>query len=127
MLLVVCLAPAICEELAFRGFILSGLRRMGHKWGAIVIASVFFGIAHGILQQSLAACVVGIVIGYLAVKTGSLLPCACYHFVHNGMSLFLGRLTPDTLHSYPLLKFIFEPGAEAGQFVYRVPAAIIAA
>ena len=33
----VALTPAICEELAFRGFILSGLRRMGHKWGAIVL------------------------------------------------------------------------------------------
>ena len=46
---VIAVTPAICEELAFRGFILSGLRRMGHKWGAIVLTSVFFGLAHGIL------------------------------------------------------------------------------
>ena len=41
VLLLMALAPAICEELAFRGFILSGLRRIGHKWGAIAFTSVF--------------------------------------------------------------------------------------
>ena len=91
VLLVIAVVPAICEELAFRGFILSGLRRIGHKWGAIIIASAFFGMAHGILQQSLAAGAVGIVIGYLAVKTGSLWPGVLYHFVHNSLSVLLGR------------------------------------
>ena len=32
VLVVMAVTPAICEELAFRGFILSGLRHMGHKW-----------------------------------------------------------------------------------------------
>ena len=127
VLLLIALTPAICEELAFRGFILSGLRRMGHKWGAIVLTAVLFGLAHGILQQSLAACVVGIVIGYVAVKTGSLLPGVLYHLTHNSLSIVLSRLTPDMLESQPLLRFAVEPGAEAGQFVYRVPFAITAA
>jgi sodium transport system permease protein len=127
VLLLVSLTPAICEELAFRGFILSGLRRMGHKWGAIVLTAVLFGLAHGILQQSLAACVVGIVIGYIAVKTGSLLPGVIYHCTHNGLSILVGRLTPEAIESQPLLRFALEPGSEAGQFVYRVPFAIAAA
>ena len=121
------LTPAICEELAFRGFILSGLRRMGHKWGAIVLTSVFFGLAHGILQQSLAACVVGIVIGYVAVKTGSLWPGVLYHFVHNSLSVLLARITPDLLESYPLLKLVFAPGDEPGSYFYRVPFTVAAA
>ena len=97
VLLLIALVPAVCEELAFRGFILSGLRRMGHKWGAIVLTSVFFGVTHSILQQSLSACVVGIVIGYIAVKTGSLLPGVLYHLAHNGLSVALGRVTPEVL------------------------------
>src|SRR5439155_9671023 len=92
VVLVICLAPAICEELAFRGFILSGLRRLGHTWGAIALASVFFGLAHGILQQSLGAAVIGAVIGYIAVKSGSLLPGILYHGVHNSLSVLIGRL-----------------------------------
>ena len=54
-LVLVAVVPAICEELAFRGFILSGLRHLGHRWRAILISAVFFGITHQILQQSIAA------------------------------------------------------------------------
>jgi sodium transport system permease protein len=127
LVLLIAVAPAICEELAFRGFILSGLRHLGHKWGAIVLASAFFGLTHGILQQSLAACVVGVVIGYVAVKTGSIFPCMLYHFVHNGSSLLLSRITPDLLETYPLLKLVFAPGAEPGSYFYRVPFTVAAA
>jgi sodium transport system permease protein len=124
-LLVICLAPAICEELAFRGFILSGLRRMGHKWGAIIIASVFFGLAHGVLQQSLSACIIGIVIGYLAVKSGSLLPCILYHLVNNGLSVSIGRLTPEMVAGQPWLSLLLRSTEESGQFTYRWPVAAL--
>jgi sodium transport system permease protein len=127
MLLVIGLAPAICEELAFRGFILSGLRRMGHKWGAIVLAAVIFGLAHGILQQSLGACVVGIVIGYLAVKTGSLWPGVLYHLVHNSLSVLLARLSPDAVAADPILRLLFVSAEGGEQVVYRPAAALVAA
>ncbi|HEX5104197.1 MAG TPA: ABC transporter permease subunit/CPBP intramembrane protease, partial [Pirellulaceae bacterium] len=126
VLLVAALTPAICEELAFRGFILSGLRRMGHKWGAIAVTSLFFGLAHGILQQSLSAFFVGIVIGYIVVKTGSLWPGMLYHLVHNSLGVLLSRLTPETLGNSELLQPIFMTGDEIG-IVYRVPFTIGAA
>ena len=47
LVLVIAVLPAICEELAFRGFILSGFRHLGHKWRAIVFSAVFFGLTHG--------------------------------------------------------------------------------
>jgi sodium transport system permease protein len=89
LLIVLALVPAICEELAFRGFILSGLRHSGHKWGAIVASSVFFGATHGILQQSLSAFALGLVLGYLAVQTRSLLPGLAFHAVYNALVLAL--------------------------------------
>jgi sodium transport system permease protein len=87
VLALMALTPAICEELAFRGFILSGLRHMGSTWGAIVVSSLLFGVTHGILQQSISAAVVGVVLAYLAVKTGSLLPGIVFHVVHNTLGL----------------------------------------
>jgi sodium transport system permease protein len=126
-LLVIALAPAICEELAFRGFILSGLRRMGHKWGAILLTSALFGLAHGILQQSIGAAVIGAVIGYVAVKTGSLLPGAIYHAVHNGLSVVIGRVTPEMVDARPLLRLILERGSEPGELLYRWQAVAVAA
>ena len=79
--------PAICEELAFRGFILSGLRHLGNKWWAIGLSAVFFGFTHSVIQQSLAATVLGLVIGYVAVQTGSLIPCILFHFTYNGLGI----------------------------------------
>ena len=67
--LLMAVLPAICEELAFRGFILSGLRHVGHKWWAIALSAVFFGMAHTVVQQSIAAAALGLVIGYVAVQT----------------------------------------------------------
>jgi sodium transport system permease protein len=126
-LLLIALTPAICEELAFRGFILSGLRHMGHKWGAIVLASAFFGLAHGLWQQSLAAFAVGVVIGYIAVKTGSLWPGVLYHCMHNGLSLVQSRVTVDAAVEHPLLRHILVKGPEEGQLIYSWPATIVAA
>lgn len=114
LLLLVAVTPAICEELAFRGFILSGLRRMGHKWTAIAICSVLFGVAHGLLQQSLAAAVVGMVIGYIAVKTNSLLPAVAYHFVHNSLGVLHSRITPEVMHHWPVLDSVVALTADGG-------------
>ncbi len=83
------LAPAVCEELAFRGFILSGLRHLGSKWAAIAISSVFFGFAHGILQQSITATLIGMVLGFIAVQTGSLFPGIVFHLTYNSLSLLM--------------------------------------
>ena len=120
VVLLIGLAPAICEELAFRGFILSGLRRMGHKWGAIVLASAFFGIAHGLLQQSLSAFAVGLVIGYVAAKTDSLWPAIVFHMVHNSLVVLLGRsasAASTDAGEFPLVGSLLVPAQQAlGEF-----------
>ncbi len=102
LLLLMAVTPAICEELAFRGFILSGLRHMGHKWWAIVISSFFFGILHGVLQQSIVAATVGMILGYLAVQSGSLFPCVLFHLVHNSLTVLSAALSPKELGRNPL-------------------------
>lgn len=90
--LVLALLPAVCEELAFRGFILSGLRHLGNKWAAIGLASLFFGVSHILLQQSLLAALVGVVIGYICVRGGSLYPAIVFHFTHNATAVLLGQV-----------------------------------
>ncbi|HEV3342797.1 MAG TPA: CPBP family intramembrane glutamic endopeptidase, partial [Pirellulales bacterium] len=92
ILVVFALTPAVCEELAFRGFMLSGLRHLGHKWQAILISSIFFGVTHQVFHQSIVACVMGLVLGYLAVQTGSLLTCVVFHFASNSMQFVVTYL-----------------------------------
>lgn len=90
--LLIAILPAFCEEIAFRGFVLSGLRHLGHKWWAIGLSAVAFGMVHFFLQQKISAVAVGMVIGYLAVQTGSLVPCMVFHAIYNSLGLYAERL-----------------------------------
>jgi sodium transport system permease protein len=119
LLLVIAVAPAICEELAFRGFILSGLRHLGHKRRAILLSAIFFGLAHSVFQQSLIACLMGVIIGYIAVQTGSLWPGVVFHMTHNGLGLLTTKLTPDCLVQYPILKYVVNDLGQEG-YMYQV-------
>jgi sodium transport system permease protein len=92
LLLVIAVLPAVCEELAFRGFILSGLRHTGHKWTAILVSSIFFGATHALFQQSLIASLIGAIIGFVAVQSGSIWPCMLFHTIHNSMAVLVQRV-----------------------------------
>lgn len=122
---VLVVTPAFCEELAFRGFMLSGLRHLGHKWQAILISSIFFGIVHGMLQQSIVACIMGLVIGYLAVQTGSLLPAIIFHVTNNSLPLLFGQLIerPDARQS--VWHWLMAPHEEV-PYVFTWPATALA-
>jgi sodium transport system permease protein len=90
------LLPAICEELAFRGFILSGLQGRRRELSAILLSALMFGFLHVLLslnQQLFNATLLGIVLGLLAVRSGSLLPGVVFHFLNNTMALLQGGWT----------------------------------
>jgi sodium transport system permease protein len=131
LLLVVAVVPALCEELAFRGFILSGLRHLGHTKRAIALSSLFFALAHTIFQQSLLAFIMGLVIGYLAVQTGSLLPGVLFHMTHNALGLLSGQLKPELLERARALAWLVRDSAvrdAAGEGpIYRWPVIAIGA
>ena len=114
LVLLAAVLPAVCEELAFRGFILSGLRHLGHRWRAIIYTAILFGLVHGFLQQQLMAFLVGVVIGYVAVQTGSILPCIIFHMLHNTLMLASSQITPELLARRPLLDKLMTANAEFG-------------
>ena len=119
---VLALAPAICEELAFRGFILSGLRR-GNLWAAILVSSLLFGATHGIIQQSMTTFAVGVVLAFVAIKTGSLFPAIVFHFLYNALSLLLMvTALPKLVASHTALSWIYSTSSQAVQ--YEWPATV---
>jgi sodium transport system permease protein len=124
LLATIALVPAICEELAFRGFILSGARHTGSKWRAIFLASFFFGLAHPIFQQSVITCLIGVVLGYIAVQTGSLLPGICFHATHNALALMPTWIGPEQMAKYPILDWMY---AEHSQETYLYSTPVVAA
>lgn len=105
-LLLLAVLPAVCEELAFRGVILSGLRKSLGDAGGVLMTAVFFGAAHSILQQSLAAAPLGVVLGVIALRTGSLAPCLAFHAVYNGAQLL------TALNAEPIRRLAAAGGVE---------------
>lgn len=92
LLLFLALIPAVCEELAFRGFILRGMAQSHSPWAAILISSVLFGVMHMISAQMLVSSLLGIVLGLLLTRSGSLFPAMLFHVLHNGLMISRGRL-----------------------------------
>jgi len=88
--------PAICEELAFRGFILSGLQRTHRYRLAAVMSSIAFGIVHMIPQQVFNATLLGLVLAALALRSGSLIPGVIFHLIFNGIQVVASRLLTET-------------------------------
>ncbi len=118
-LVLIGILPAICEECAFRGFILSGMRHTGNKWRAIIVTSLFFAASHQILQQSLGTFVIGILIAYMAVQTGSIWPGLVFHATHNSLAWLysLGQLDVAKLaKTQPTLAWIAVQAKELDEF-----------
>jgi sodium transport system permease protein len=123
IVLVLAVLPGICEELAFRGFILSGFRRLGHKWTAIVLSSIFFGASHALFQQSLIACLLGAVLGFLAIQSGSLLPGVLFHIVNNALALLVSQVTPALADERHWLHWLMRSASDEGQ-LYHWPVVV---
>ncbi len=115
-------APAVCEELAFRGFILSGLCRSRHQWLAILLSAVAFGIMHMFPQQVFYATLLGVVLALLAIKSNSLFVAAVFHFLNNGLSVITSRLDWSWLDDSPLRMFL---AFQDGSLRYRWPSLCI--
>ena len=87
ILLLMAVLPAICEELAFRGFIFGGLLHKNGALRAIVVSALFFGFTHPVLQQSIAASLMGLMLGLIAWRTGGVLCTILVHAINNSLSL----------------------------------------
>ena len=75
--------PAICEELIFRGIILNGLLSKYKPVTAVVFSAILFALMHGNIEQLVFPMLMGLVLGYVFFKTGSLLCTMILHFVNN--------------------------------------------
>jgi len=88
-LFTMALTPAILEEFVFRGIILQSLKNAGLSMGlSISIQALLFAVIHLSPYELPGIFLSGIVMGYLALETGSLLLPSLYHFLFNGLSLW---------------------------------------
>lgn len=84
--LVIAVAPAVCEELVFRGVLYCGYRKSG-VWVAVLLTAFLFGMMHMNLNQFFYAVVLGILFALVNEITGSILPSVFLHLYINGRSV----------------------------------------
>lgn len=88
----ICVAPAVSEEMLFRGPMLSGCRRFG-KWAAVLISAVLFSTLHFQLQSFWTLALIGGVAALLAWESGSIWPAMVLHFTNNFIAILLSGVS----------------------------------
>lgn len=87
-LLFIDIFSPIIEEIVFRGVLLDKLRGYGDK-RAILFSAVAFALFHGNLTQFIYTLPMGIVYGYVALRTNTIRYTIILHILHNSFSTFL--------------------------------------
>lgn len=94
---VVCLLAPLVEELVMRGAVLRALLqwRSDRPWAMIGISALLFALIHMNPAQMPHAFVIGLLLGWMYWRTGSIVPGVAYHWANNTVAFFLVRLYPD--------------------------------
>jgi hypothetical protein len=91
------LAP-FAEEVVFRGAILRKLLGMMEEkwhWVAIAISAAIFGFVHLNVPQGIHAFLIGLLLGWMYYRTGSILPGILFHWVNNSVAFIMFNLMPQ--------------------------------
>jgi len=106
----IVLVPAFLEEMVFRGIVLQPLRRFGDSF-AIVISAIIFSLAHLNIYQIPNAFVMGLILGYFVVRSGSLWAGIIIHFANNffvALLEYIGTfVTNDAMYIMTVSLYVF--------------------
>jgi len=122
-LITIGILSPIGEELLFRGAVLGSLldwrpiRTM--PWIAVVLSAAFFSLMHMNPAQMPGSFIMGLLFGWMAYRTGSLLPGIVGHVFNNSLVCILAMLPEDEggaetvaeMFDSPVLEFIAVAGS----------------
>ncbi len=89
LLVAAFVVPALAEEWFFRGFLFASLRSALGPRATVVTSALLFGLFHLVadafaLERLLPSTVLGLVLGWVAYRSGSVVPGMVLHACHNG-------------------------------------------
>ena len=95
--LVIGLLAPLSEEIVLRGAILKELLKSEKlsTWTAIAISALFFALVHMNPAQMPHAFLIGLLLGWMYYRTGSILPGVAYHWANNSVAYVMYALYPD--------------------------------
>ncbi len=89
MFLVIAVMPGICEELMFRGFLIRFFEK-GKFWQPVIISALLFALFHLDPFRFIPVLILGILLGYLSSRSGSIINSMLSHTINNSLALFIG-------------------------------------
>lgn len=104
-ILAVAFSAGICEEVLYRGFIQNGLT---NHWGPVkglIVATIFFTAAHLDPWRTPAVILIGLLAGYMLIRTQSLYTAIAVHMTANTVSNVLSftQTFPETAGQWQLV------------------------
>ncbi|MDR0496822.1 MAG: UDP-N-acetylmuramoyl-L-alanyl-D-glutamate--2,6-diaminopimelate ligase [Treponema sp.] len=88
-IILIVIIPTITEEMLFRGLMISGFRENYSEKKTIIVSALLFGMIHLNPWQFASAFIIGIIMAWLFLKTGSILLCMYMHFFNNLFSVLI--------------------------------------
>ncbi len=95
-ILAIGIVPPLVEEFFFRGYLLTALLAIGRPVWGILGSALLFGLFHLLVVDSFAlerfipTTLLGLLLGWIAWKTGSIWPGVAMHVTHNSLIVILG-------------------------------------
>ena len=118
--LVIAVAPGICEELMFRGFLIRFFQKYGMRV-SIVLSGLLFAAFHLDPFRFVPVLILGMILAYLTLRSGSIFNAMLSHTINNGFALVIMSLA-----SKPFMQ-IFVSGEDALRYWLAIPAVVILA
>ncbi|MDR0604877.1 MAG: CPBP family intramembrane metalloprotease [Bacteroidales bacterium] len=92
-LLVMAIIPAVCEELLFRGAIITWFKNLlGNVHLSVCLSAVIFSAIHLQFYGFVPRLLLGLYLGYVFVWTGSIWASIIAHFINNGILVIVSWL-----------------------------------
>ncbi len=88
----------VAEEMVFRGAVLRSLLKLfpaKAHWWPILISAVLFGAVHMNMAQFVHALPIGLLLGWMYYRTGSIIPGLLFHWVNNTVAYFMFNIMPQ--------------------------------
>jgi ABC-2 type transport system permease protein/sodium transport system permease protein len=129
------IVPAVCEELFFRGYLFNALRSRTGPIMTILGTALIFGLFHFVtvdgltLERLVPSTLMGLVLGWVCWRTGSVFPGMLLHGCHNGLLVilalygeqFLGTSGAEAEQNHlPLAWLAMAGGGAAAGFVFML-------
>ncbi|SHK42450.1 CPBP family intramembrane glutamic endopeptidase [Paramaledivibacter caminithermalis] len=106
-----CVIAPVFEEIIYRGIILEQLSKRYSFTTSIIVSGLIFAFIHANIHQGVNAFFIGLILGFIYLKTNSLLLCMLWHFANNFLvfitSIYITETVNDTDLQFSIVQLIF--------------------